>query len=303
MALFADGDGLLLWRNKDLGFFAVDFDFGDLGWAEGFANIFGSVVAPGDDVDFFFVADFVHDGLDADATTTHKGADWINAWDGGDDGNFGATSGFSGDAFDFDSVVFEFRDFLAEEALDEFSRATAEDELGTAVATLDFFDEDFDAATDGVEFAIDLFGTRHDATTAANVDADEFRFDASDGTGDDSADFVFVFGENSVVFGFAETLDNNLLGGASGNTTKRGNFVFFLDGTTDFGFFAGFTLRNFGRRIVGKSVFDDFASDKNVGFAGVGVQNGANVHIAVTVVFAPSGGDGLLDNAEDDVFG
>ena len=297
--MFANSDRLLLWRDKDFGFFAVDFDFGDFGWAEGFADVFGGVVAPGDNVNFFFVADFVHDGLDADATTTHEGTNGVDAWYGGDDRNFSTTARFSGDAFDFDGVVFEFRDFLAEETFDKFGRTTAEDELGTPVTTLNFFDEDFDTATDTVEFAVDLFGTRHDATTAANIDTNEFRLDTSDGTGNDGADFIFVFIENGVVFGFAEALNDNLFGSTGGNATKRSDFLLFFDGATDFGVFAGFTLGNFGRGVIGEPVLDDFASDIDIGFAGVGVQNGANVHIAVAVVFAPSGGDGLFDNTED----
>ena len=112
--MFADSDGLLVFRNVNLGFFAVDFDFDDLGWTESFVDVFGGVVAPVDDVDFFFVADFVHDGLDADASATNKGPDWVDSRDSGHDGDFGAATSFSSDAMDFDGAVFDFGDFLAE---------------------------------------------------------------------------------------------------------------------------------------------------------------------------------------------
>ena len=123
LALFTDSDGLLVLGNVNLGFLAIDVDLHDFSRTEGFTNILGSVIAPVDDVDFLAVADFVHDGLDADATTADEGTDWIDAGNGGSDGDFGAAAGFAGDAFDFDGAVSDFRNFLFEESLDEFGAA------------------------------------------------------------------------------------------------------------------------------------------------------------------------------------
>ena len=123
MALFADGDGLLVFGNVDFSFFAIDVDFHDFSGAEGFADVFGSVVAPVDDIDFLAVTDFVHDSLDADAATTNEGSNWVDAWYSGSDGDFGAAAGFAGDAFDFDGAASNFGDFLLEEGFDEFGAA------------------------------------------------------------------------------------------------------------------------------------------------------------------------------------
>ncbi len=79
MALLADSNRLLIFVDEDVGFLVVNLDFIDFGWAQRFADIFRWIVAPGNDVDFFFVADFVHDGLDTDATATNEGAKlWKN---------------------------------------------------------------------------------------------------------------------------------------------------------------------------------------------------------------------------------
>ena len=123
LALFADGDGLLVFGNVDFGFFAIDVDSHDFGGAESFTDVFGGVVAPVDDVDFLAVTDFVHDGLDADAATADEGTNWVDAWYSGSDGDFGAAAGFAGDAFDFDGAASDFGDFLPEEGLDEFGVA------------------------------------------------------------------------------------------------------------------------------------------------------------------------------------
>ena len=240
LALFTDGDRLHFFGNDDFGFFAINFDFHDFGGAQCFTDIFGRIVAPGDDVDFFFVTNFVHDGLDANAAAADESADRINARNGGHDGDLGATTSFAGDATDFDSVVFELRDFLAEEIFDKFSVATRKNELSTAVATFDFFDKNFDTGTNSVIFAVDLLAAGHDARGAGEVDTDEFGLDAGDGAGDDGADFVLESGKNGVVFGFTQTLDDDLFGSLSGNAAKSGNFVFFFYDVAEFGIFLSF---------------------------------------------------------------
>ena len=148
-----------------------------------------------------------------------------------------------------------------------------------------------------------MFALGHDAVGFADVNADEFGFDASDHAGHDSADFVFEDGENDVAFGLAETLDDDLLGSLGGNAAEAGDFVFFFDNVADFFAFAGFFDGDFVRGIVGDVVFDDSTHDESVGFAGVEIEFGTDVHVFVAVVFAPGGGDGLLDNVENGFFG
>ena len=78
------------------------------------------LIAPGDDVDFFFVADFVHNGLDTDTATTNEGADWVNARNGRGNSDFCSASSLASDTADFDGAVFNFWNFLAEETFNEF---------------------------------------------------------------------------------------------------------------------------------------------------------------------------------------
>ena len=79
LALLADSDGLLIFGNVDFGFLAIDINFHDFGGTEGFTDIFGSVVAPVDDIDFLAVTNFVHDGADTDTASTDESTDWIDA--------------------------------------------------------------------------------------------------------------------------------------------------------------------------------------------------------------------------------
>ena len=303
LALATDGDGLLVFGDEDFGALALNFDLTDFGRGEGFADVFGGVVAPVDDVDFFAIADFVHDSLDADTATTDEGTDRVDAGDGGGDGDFGATAGFAGDGFNFDAAIFDFGDFLTEEMLDKLFVATTEDELGTTLVALDTFDEDFEAGADGVIFTFDLLRFGHNAVGFADVDADEFGFDAGNHAGHDGVDFVFEHLQDDVALGFAEALDDDLFGGLAGDATEAGDFVFFLDDVAEFFLFASFTEGDFATGIKGDVVFYDSAHDENVSFAGVEVEFGADVHVSVAVVFAPSGGDGLLDDFQDDFLG
>jgi len=296
LALAADGDGLLIFGDENFGATAFDVDFGDFGRGEGFADVFGGVVAPVDDVDFFAVADFVHDGLDADAAAADEGANGVDAGHIGGDGDFGAAAGFAGDGFDLDGAVLYLGDFLAEEIFDEFGVAAAKDELGAAIVALDAFDEYLEAGADGVIFAFDLFAAGHDAGGFADVDADEFGLDAGDHAGHDGADFVFEHSKDGVALGFAEALDDDLFGGLGGHAAEAGDFVLFFDNIADVFAFAGFTQGDFAGWVEGDVVFDDGMHDEDVGLAGVEIELCADVHVFVAVVFAPSGGDGLLDD-------
>ena len=234
--------------------------------------------------------------MDADATATNEGANWVDARDGSGNSNLGAATSFTGDTTDFNSAVFDFWHFLTEEAFDKLSRTTREDELSAFVATFNILDVNLNTATNGVILAVDLLGARDDATGATEVDADETWLNAGDSTGNDGADFIFEGGEDGVVFGFAEALDDNLLSGHSGNAAKSGDFAFFFNYIANLGTFTGFLLRDFGRWVVSEAIFDDFASDKHIGFASFGVKNGADIHVTITVIFTPSGGNSLFNN-------
>ena len=296
MALTADGDGLLVFGDINFGALALNFDFGDFGRREGFADVFGGVVAPVDDVDFFAITDFVHDSLDANTAATDEGADGINARHIGGNGNFGAAASFTGDGFDLHGAVFDLWDFLAEEVFDKFGIAAAKDELGAAIIAFDAFDEYLEAGADCVIFAFDLFGFGHDAGGFADVDADKLGFDTGDHTSHDGANLVLKHGEDDVAFSFAEALDDDLLGGLAGDATEAGDFVLFFDDVTDFLFLTSFLKGNFSGGIEGDIIFDDSAHDEGISFAGVEVEFGADIHVLVAVIFAPGSGNGLLDD-------
>ena len=57
-----------------------------------------------------------------------------------------------------------------------------------------------------------------------------------------------------------------------------------------------FGFWNFGSWVVGDVIFDNFALNVNISFAGVQIELTANVHILVAVIFAPCGSNCLLDH-------
>ena len=142
-----------------------------------------------------------------------------------------------------------------------------------------------------------MLASGHNTIGATEVDADEPLLDASDSTDNDGADLIFKGREDGIAFGFAKSLNDDLLSGLSGDAAETLDGVFFFNLVADFGLLV-FDLieRDFGRRVVGDAFLDDFASHEDIGFAGLGVEGGADVHVAVAVVFAPSGGDGLFDD-------
>ena len=81
----------------------VDGNRNDLSRAEGIGNIDGRIFIPFDDVDLF-VLQFRNDVLDANAFRTDTGADGIDVFITGIDGDLGTAARFAGDGFQFDDA-------------------------------------------------------------------------------------------------------------------------------------------------------------------------------------------------------
>ena len=75
-----------------------------------------------DDVDLF-AAKLADDGLHAHALHADAGADRVDILVAGHDGDLGALTGFAGDGADGDGAVVDLRDFALEEVLDEAGAA------------------------------------------------------------------------------------------------------------------------------------------------------------------------------------
>ncbi len=67
---------------------------------------------------------------------------------------------------------------------------------------------------------MDLFTHRHDPLRFTQVDPNQPALYSGNNTVDDSSNLIFVFIHYNFALGFAQTLQNNLLGSLSGNPTK-----------------------------------------------------------------------------------
>ena len=68
--------------------------------------------------------------------------------------------------------------------------------------------------------AFGLLGRSHDALSFAKVDVDDRALDTLDHAVHDRADFALVFGKDGLLFGFADALQDHLLGGLGGDAAK-----------------------------------------------------------------------------------
>ncbi len=64
------------------------------------------------------------------------------------------------------------------------------------------------------------------------LNPDETSFYSADNTVDDGTDFIFIFRQYDFPFGFAQSLQNNLLGGLGGYSAKVFDFLYFFDSFT-----------------------------------------------------------------------
>src|SRR5690606_32978223 len=112
----------LVFGDNNPGFFVgfVNHNLSDLGWTKGLSDVFDSVVAEDDDINLFLLTNFAHNGINAGAVTTNKGADRVDARNGVGHSQLGADAGFAGHALDFDGAVVHFGHFGAEQPFNKF---------------------------------------------------------------------------------------------------------------------------------------------------------------------------------------
>ena len=140
MTLATNGDRLLIFGDINLGALIFDFDTSNFSRTQSLTDEFRKIFAPVDNVDFFTIANFIHYGLNTDATTTNEGTDWIDTWNGAGDSNLSTTTSLTGDSTNFNDTSFDFRDLLHEELLNEVGRATANKKLSTTLVALNGLD-------------------------------------------------------------------------------------------------------------------------------------------------------------------
>src|SRR5690606_9227874 len=170
-----------------------------------------SVLAPGDDVDLLTLQ-LLHHRLVAATLHADARADWVDARIATDHADLGATARIAGGGLDLDDAVVNFGHFLGEQLLHELRVRTAQENLRSAVITLDLHDQRPHAFTDTSGLARDLLVTADDAFGPAEIDDHVTELDRLDHPGDDLAGAVLEFLVLTLALGVADLLEDHLLG-------------------------------------------------------------------------------------------
>jgi hypothetical protein len=98
--------------------------------------------------------------------------------------------------------------------------STRQDDLWAAGGLLDPHHIHLEALAGVVTLAGDLLGGKQDTSSLAEVDVGDVALNALDVTIEDETLFVLVFGEDDLTLGFAQALDDDLLGSLGGDATE-----------------------------------------------------------------------------------
>ena len=273
---------------------------GHFGGADGPGDEVFGVGFPGDDIDFFALK-FVDDALDAVAAEADASAYRVDALLGSLDGYLAAKAGVAGDGFDGHGAVIDFRDFDFKEAAEHIPVAAGYDDFGAFGAVADVEDIDLDALAFLVALGGDLLlGGHNGLGPPAQVEGyGAVGFDLFDDAGDDVAAVLEEFLEEEFPFGFAETLQDDLLGGLGGDAAGDvGDGAGGGDFLAEFGVIfdlAGVREGDFPVGVI--DGVDHGFQGVHADFPGVGVEGYADVLAGGRVVLAESGGQSHLNGA------
>jgi len=144
------------------------------------------------------------------------------------DRDLAAVAALAGDGLDLDGTALDLRDLEFEEAAEEATVGAADDDLRALRGTFDAKDDDADALPGAQVLVADLFAVG-EARLGALVEFDDglARFDTLDGADDDLAFLAAVLVVDLVALGFAEALEDDLLGGLGGDAAGVLGDLFF----------------------------------------------------------------------------
>src|SRR5690606_38041978 len=93
-------------------------------------------------------------------------------------------------------------------------------QLRAARAALNVLQINLEPLSRVIALALDLLAARHNTLSFAEVESHNVALHAGNQRVDNRADFVLELVNNNFALGFAQALQNNLLGGLSGNAAK-----------------------------------------------------------------------------------
>ena len=211
----------------------VQDHFGDFGRRLGVDHESRGVGRPRNDVDLLPLKLADH-SLDPTAPHADAGTDRIDAGVVGDHGDLGATAGIAGDGLDFDDSVIDFRHFLGEQLGHELRVRTRQEDLRAPRLLAHVVNVGADPVVLAEAFSGNELVAAQDGLGPAQVDYDVAELDAPDQAGNDFAYPVLVFLVLALALGLADFLNDHLLGGLRGDSTKFNGRKLLDDEISDF---------------------------------------------------------------------
>src|ERR1019366_2479267 len=303
LPLLTDGEGKLRIVHDHFHVLSHGIEDGDpahLGRAEGMGGEHHRVVGIFDDVDLL-AAQLADDGLHAHALHAHAGAYAIYVAVAALDGDLSALAGFARASLDGHRAVVDLGDFLLEEAHHQLRRGARHHHPGTFAGLVHQPNHAADAVAHAVAFQARLLLLGQLGLGLAEVQNVVRPLDALDGAVHEFARAPGVFLVHGFALGFADLLENDLLGGLRRNTAQR--FGAFLDADfgTDFGL--GLDAPRLGQRHFVYRVFDRLhrlLDRVELDGAGFRIQLG-DVVFGGAVVFPGGDQHGVPDGVQDDL--
>ena len=266
----------------DLAGFLVQNNLGDFSRLKRVHKEGRLVFVPRDNVDLLALK-LVHNGLNAAAAHTNAGPHRVDGAIIRDDSDFRARTGVTGNGFDLDDAVIDFRHFHLEQLGHELGRCATQEDLRATLFAAHILDVHADTVVRAIAFAADFLVATQDRFASAHIDDNVAIFLALDQTVDDRAGAVLEFFVLAVTLGFADLLQDHLLGGLCGDTAHFNRWDFFAEFLTDFGvghILFGLLYREL-RLIVLKLVIGHNRTHTGKGRAtGLAVDGNANVHLS-----------------------
>lgn len=230
---------MLIFAYKYLGRFCIfiNFHLHNLSRAQRIADVSVDIFVKRNNVDFFLITNFVHNGIHAGTVATHECTNRINPGYGACNCQFSSAASFAGDTFNLNRTSVHFRYFLAEKILYKRFIATAQNKLRTTIVTLNVFNKYFDAASNAIKLTLNLLTLWQNTVGLAKLHANNPWLNALDYTGNNRTDFVFKLFKHYFALCFTQPLQHDLFCRLRSHTAKAGYFVHFLNDIAQFSIF------------------------------------------------------------------
>src|SRR5690606_1725969 len=110
-----------------------------LGWTQSIVDERFKIIIPDNYVNFFVIANFRHNSIDASTMTTNKSSNWVYASNGTGNCDLRTHTSFAGNSFDLHCATFHFWHFGTEKPFNKFWATTRYYQLRAAESALYIF--------------------------------------------------------------------------------------------------------------------------------------------------------------------